>query len=173
MIRRLFVCAGLALLVSAAWHAEDARAEGKWVLTAVEDSSGYDEVATLLQDAANTIKDEYATKDVTPRLMLQCVPGTTDITARIDWQRFISSFNTEIGFKVDGGKTLWQKWGVDRSNKITQSPSPAVTAALIEALQNGTMLQVEISPYSEAPVFVEYSLDGLASGLEGLAKECS
>ena len=147
--------------------------EGSWVLTLGEDSSSYEVVALLQQDSANTIKDEYATKDVVPQLMLRCVPGDPTITARIDWQRFISSFNTEVGFKVDDGKTLWLKWGVDRSNKITVSPSADDSRSLVEHLQEGKSLRVEVSPYSEPPVTAEYNLTGFAKGLNALLKECA
>jgi hypothetical protein len=144
-----------------------------WALTIGEDPSSYEVVASLQQDSANTIKDEYATKDVVPQLMLRCAPGDPTITARIDWQRFISSFNTEVGFKVDDGKTLWLKWGVDRSNKITLSPSADDSRNLIEHLKEGKSLQVEVAPYSEPPVTVDYNLTGLARGLEALLKECA
>jgi hypothetical protein len=147
--------------------------EGSWALTIGEDPSSYEVVASLQQDSANTIKDEYATKDVVPQLMLRCAPGDPTITARIDWQRFISSFNTEVGFKVDDGKTLWLKWGVDRSNKITLSPSADDSRNLIEHLKEGKSLQVEVAPYSEPPVTVDYNLTGLARGLEALLKECA
>ncbi len=147
--------------------------ESSWVLTLGEDSSSYEVIALLQQDSANTIKDEYATKDVVPQLMLRCVPGDPTITARIDWQRFISSFNTEVGFKVDDGKTLWLKWGVDRSNKITLSPSADDSRSLVEHLQDGKSLRVEVSPYSEPPVTAEYDLTGFAKGLNALLKECA
>jgi hypothetical protein len=147
--------------------------EGSWVLTLGEDPTSYEVVASLQQGSADTIKDEYATKDVVPQLMLRCAPGDPTITARIDWQRFISSFNTEVGFKVDDGKTLWLKWGVDRSNKITLSPSADDSRNLIEHLQEGKSLQVEVAPYSEPPVTVDYDLTGLAKGLNALLKECA
>ncbi len=151
-----FLIAGTGLAV-----AQTTDLEGSWILALGEDSSSYEVVALLQQDSAITIKDEYATKDVVPQLMLRCVPGDPTITARIDWQRFISSFNTEVGFKVDDGKTLWLKWGVDRSNKITVSPSADDSSSLVEHLQEGTSLRVEVSPYSEPPVTAEYDLTGL------------
>ena len=163
-----FLIAGPGLAVAQATDLE-----GSWVLTLGEDSSSYEVVALLQQDSANTIKDEYATKDVVPQLMLRCVPGDPTITARIDWQRFISSFNTEVGFKVDDGKTLWLKWGVDRSNKITVSPSADDSRNLVEHLQEGKSLRVEVSPYSEPPVTAEYDLTGFATGLKALLKECA
>ncbi len=162
-----FLIAGPGLAV-----AQTTDLEGGWVLTLGEDSSSYEVVALLRQDSANTIKDEYATKDVVPQLMLRCAPGDPTITARIDWQRFISSFNTEVGFKVDDGNTLWLKWGVDRSNKITLSPSADDSRNLVEHFQEGKSLQVEVSPYSESPVTVEFDLTGFTSGLEALLKEC-
>jgi type VI secretion system protein VasI len=153
-------------------HGQITNLEGGWVLTVGEDPSSYEVVTWLQQDSTNSIKDEYATKDVMPRLLLRCAPGDPTITARIDWQRFISSFNTEVGFRVDGGKTLWLKWGVDRSNKITLSPSADDSKNLVEYLREGTSLQVEVSPYSESPVTVEYDLTGFVSGLDALLKDC-
>ena len=65
-------------------------------------------------------------------------PATRRVSVRIDWRRFISSFNTEVGFKADGGKTLWQKWGVDQSNKITLSKSAADSQSLVDYLSGGS-----------------------------------
>ena len=152
--------------------AQSTNLEGSWTLTVGEDPSSYEIVASLQQDSANTIKDEYATRDVVPQLVFHCAPGDPTVTARIDWKRFISSFNTEVGFKVDDGKTLWLKWGVDRSNKITLSPSTADSRNLIDHLREGGLLQVEVAPYSESPVTVEYDLTGIASGLDALLNEC-
>jgi len=165
--------AGLLLAGTAATFAQSTDIEGRWTLTVGEDPSSYEVVASLQQDSANTIKDEYATRDVVPRLSLRCAPGNPQVTARIDWQRFISSFNTEVGFKVDGGKTLWLKWGVDRTNKITTSKSADDSMTLVEHLADGRKLRVEVTPYSESPVTVDFDLTGFASGLEGLLKECA
>ena len=165
--------AALLLAATAATFAQSAELAGRWTLTVGEDPSSYEVVASLQQDSANTIKDEYATRDVVPRLSLRCVPRNTQVTARIDWQRFISSFNIEVGFKVDDGKTLWLKWGVDRSNKITQSRSADDSKTLVEHLADGKTLQVEVTPYSASPVTIDFDLTGFADGLEGLHKECA
>lgn len=160
-----------ALFVALAYPV-NAVADGKWTVAVGEDSSSYETVATLYQDSSNSIKDEYATKDINPQLAFRCAPGNPEVSVRIDWRRFISSFNTEVGFKADDGKTLWQKWGVDQSNKITLSKSPADSQSLIDYLANGSSLQVEISPYSEPPVTVEYDLAGFPAALEKLRAEC-
>ncbi len=139
---------------------------------AAEDPSSYAVIASLQQDSANTIKDEYASKEVKPQLAFRCVPGNAEITARIDWRRFISSFNTEVGFKVDGGKFLWLKWGVDQSNRITLSKAASDSQMLIDHLAGGSELLVEVSPYSEPPVTVQYDLAGLSQALEALRMEC-
>jgi hypothetical protein len=112
----------------------------------------------MYQDGGNTIKDETATREVTPRLEFRCEPMDQTITARIDWQRFISAFSTEVGFKVDGGKFTWLKWKVDGSEQVTYSPSPADTQKLIDALVTGSELLVDVTPYSEGPVTTTYDL---------------
>jgi type VI secretion system protein VasI len=160
------------LLWASIASAQSKQLEGNWTLTVGEDPSSYEVIASLHQESANAIKDEYATIDVNPRLAFRCVPGKAEITARIDWQRFISSFNTEVGFKVDGGKFVWVKWGVDQSNKITMSKTASDSQALIDHLASGSELLVEISPYSESPVTVQYDLGGLSEGLDALRAEC-
>lgn len=167
------IFAALLLFAATVAQAQSTDLESNWVVAVGEDPASYEVMASIQQDSANTIKDEYASKDVTPRLKFLCAPGSPEISAQIDWQRFISSFNTEVGFKVDGGKTLWLKWGVDRSNKITLSPSVADTQSLIDRLGEGKTLQVEVSPYSESPVTVEFELSGFLSGLDRLRKECT
>jgi hypothetical protein len=159
MKRTIAIAAILAVFLTTA-HAEQA-----WM-----HESGDDEM--LYQDGGNTIKDEYATKDVTPRLEFHCTAGDPTVTARIDWQRFISSFSTEVGFKVDDGKFTWLKWKVDGSEKVTLSPSPDDTQKLIDAMAGGSQLLVDITPYSEGPVTVTYELAGFADALAALKDSC-
>jgi hypothetical protein len=155
----------LALLPVIAWAGESA-----WNIEA--DESGYETVTSLGQDAANTIKDESYSKEVTPRLSFNCTPGDAAVTANIDWKRFISSFSTEVGFKVDGGKFTWLKWRLDDSEKVTLSPSADDSKKLIDLLASGEKLLVEISPYSEGPVEVEFDLTGFADSLVELGRRC-
>ena len=130
------------------------------------------DVEAIARDAGNTIKDEYARNDVTPRLSFQCAPGDPAVTARIDWGRFISSFSTEVGFKVDDGKFMWLKWKVDGSEKVTLSPSADDTKRLTDAMSGGTTLTVDVSPYSEGPVVVTFDLAGFDEALASLQSGC-
>lgn len=168
---KILVSSGLFLAVNIC-NSQTTEPDGKWVLAVGEDAASYEVVTSLQQESANTIKDEYATKDINPQLAFRCTPGNPEISVHIDWRRFISSFNTEVGFKADDGKTLWQKWGVDQSNKITLSKSAADTQSLIDYLSAGSRLQVEVSPYSEPPLTVEYDLTGLPAALDALRADC-
>lgn len=161
----------LAALPALAWAGAPGP-DSSWNLETIEDSSGYGPVAALQQDSATSIKDEAASNDVTPRLEFRCTPGDPTVTARIDWQRFISSFSTEVGFKIDGGRFTWLKWKVDQSEKVTLSPSAEDSQKLIDALKAGSELLVEISPYSEGPVTAEYDLSGFTDALNALISEC-
>ena len=143
-----------------------------WNLETVEDSSGYGSVVTLHQDSSNTIKDEAASSDVTPRLEFRCTPEDVAVTARMDWKRFISSFSTEVGFKVDGGRFTWLKWKMDQSEQITLSPSAADSQKLIDTLKAGSELLVEVSPYSQGPETAAFDLNGLSAALDALVGEC-
>lgn len=131
------------------------------------------EVESLSQDAGNTIKDQTAQNDVTPRIEIRCTPGDSTLTARIDWGRFISSFSTEVGFKVDDGRFMWLKWKVESNEQVTYSPSSDDSAKLIAAMSSGSTLTVDVSPYSEGPVVVTYNLTGFPAELEALKARCN
>lgn len=146
--------------------------DSNWKLELTDDPSGYGSVAVLSQDSSKGISDEAASGEVVPRLEFRCMPGDATITARIDWNRFISSFSTEVGFKVDGGRFMWLKWKMDQSEKITVSPSPGDSQKLIDALTAGNELLTEISPYSMGPETAEFDLRGLADSLEALTAQC-
>jgi hypothetical protein len=161
------------LLLSFAGSAADAPVTfGKWTLADAEDAETGRAVSTLSQDSTISIRDESAKNDVVPQLVFRCRPGDPAILAAIDWGRFISSFNTELGFKVDDGKRSWRKWGVDRSEQVTSSPSEEDTRALLDQLQGGARLDVEISPYSAGPVHAQFDLDKYAEALQGLTASC-
>jgi len=130
------------------------------------------DVESIASDAGNTIKDEYAQNDVTPRMSFQCAPGDPAVAARIDWGRFISSFSTEVGFKVDDGKFMWLKWKVDGSETVTISPSSEDTGRLLDAIDGGSVLTVDVSPYSEGPVVVTFDLTGFAEARAALEASC-
>jgi hypothetical protein len=143
-----------------------------WQLETVEDPSGYGSIETLYQDSSRNIGDEAATGKVTPRLEFRCSPGDSSVTARINWMRFISSFSTEVGFKVDGGRFSWMKWKMDQSEQTTISPSTSDSQKLIDALTAGSELLVEVSPYSMGPETAEFSLAGFEDSLAALAALC-
>lgn len=146
--------------------------DSSWALETVDDPSGFGSAEVLYQDSSKNISDEAATGEVTPRLAFHCATGTTSITARIDWNRFISSFSTEVGFKVDGGRFMWLKWKMDPSEQVTVSPSATDSQKLMDALSSGNELLVEVSPYSMGPETAEFSLVGLEDSLAALAARC-
>ena len=160
------------LLLPAMSLADSPDTGSAWTVETAEDPSGYGEILLLHQDAGSTIKDEYAAKDVSPRLAFSCVPGDSSVIARIDWQRFISSFSTEVGFKVDDGRFTWLKWKVDDSERVTISPSAEDSGKLLALMSDGERLSVEITPYSEGPVAVDFVLAGFGEALASLENRC-
>ncbi len=144
-----------------------------WTLETVQDKASYQTVAVLHQDSAATISDEYGMKEVHPRLEFRCVPnGDGAINVRIDWRRFISSFNTEVQFAADDKSAITVKLGVDRSNKITATNSAEDNTVLIDYLSGHSVLDVTVTPYSEVPVSVQYELDGFDGKLADLKTTC-
>jgi hypothetical protein len=143
-----------------------------WQFGTAEDGSGFGSAEILYQDSSRNISDEAATGEVTPRLEFLCSVGDSSVTARINWNRFISSFSTEVGFKVDGGRFTWLKWKMDQSEQTTVSPSASDSQKLIDALSAGTELLVEVSPYSMGPETAEFDLTGFADSLAALTARC-
>jgi hypothetical protein len=158
-------------LLSFVWGGAS-NAAGNWHVETIEDASVSGSAIALKQESAKTIKGESGTSDVRPVIELRCVPGNAAITARIDWQRFISSFSTEVGFKVDGGRFMWLKWKVDQSERVTISPSAEDSLKLIDALSAGSELLVEVSPYSQAPETASFDLSGFSDSLASLMSKC-
>lgn len=163
--------APLLVLTASAYAGADGSA---WVLETTMDPATYQPVAVLHQASGNSIGDEYRSKEVSPRLEFRCVPGAgEDVKVRIDWQRFISSFNTEVTFATDEAEPLTVKLGVDRSNKITMTKGAEDDAALLDYLSGGDALAVTVTPYSEVPVTVHYSLAGIDEELAKLEASCN
>ena len=145
-----------------------------WSLVNDEDTSSGQIILSLQQESADTILGEDGKTGVRPVLEIQCTPKVANSTNfRIDWRRFISSFNTEAGFRVDGGKASWIKLGVDRSNKITLSRSAADVDKIIVKIANAEKLEIEIAPYSEAPVFAGFDVSTFTSAMARLLDACN
>jgi hypothetical protein len=145
--------------------------DSAWEL-GIDESISWETVHVLSQRSRDSIADEYATKQVHPVLDFRCTEGGGAMAMRIDWQRFVSSFSTEAGFQVDGHKRSWLKLGVDDSNRITLSRSAADVEALVASLSGGDTLNVEIEPYSEPSVSVNFDLAGFDAAIASLEAAC-
>jgi len=166
MLRKLAIATALAAAAALPAAAD-------WGVSTGTDAASYQAVSVLTQPAIGTIPDEYRSKEVRPVLEFRCVPGGGGpIRTRIDWGRFISSFNTEVIFTVDDRDPVTLKLGVDRSNKITSTKVEADDDALLDYLDGGETLAVTVTPYSEVPVSVEFALEGFGDGLDGLRTAC-
>jgi len=159
-------------MLAGAASAEIPVADGHWIRGTTQDASNRTTSIFLRQDSAVNIRGETGDNEVTPRLQFQCTPGSAPIATSINWQRFISSFNTEAGFKVDGGSFLWLKLKVDQTEKVSLSRSAEDTLKLIALLKSGQELLIEITPYSESPVTAEFDLTGFSDAIVALTTDC-
>ena len=169
---RIGVCMIAALAGCAIADETDSAGEPAWSL-GIDDSISWETVHVLSQTSQDSIADEYAARQVTPRLELRCTAGDSALAMRIDWQRFISSFGTEAGFRVDDGERNWLTLGVDDSNRVTMSRSADDVAELVAAMSAGHTLNVEIAPYSEPSVFVNFDLAGFEDAQRALMEACN
>jgi hypothetical protein len=145
-----------------------------WSLEVGRDAQTWENVATLGFESVNEIADEYATKKVNPQLAFLCKPGGDGaISVRLDWRRFISSFNTEVGFKADDKELLLVNWGVDKSKQITLPRSASDGQELISYLAGAASVQVEVIPYSASLITVQFNISGIDRALQALTAKCS
>jgi hypothetical protein len=145
-----------------------------WSLEVGRDEQTWENVATLGFESVNEIADEYATKKVHPQLAFLCKPGGDGtISVRLDWRRYISSFNTEVGFKADDRELLLVNWGVDKSKQITLPRSASDSQELITYLAGAASVQVEVIPYSASLITVQFNVSGIDEALQALAAKCS
>ncbi len=144
-----------------------------WSLEVGRDAQTWENVATLGFESVNDIADEYATKKVHPQLAFLCKPGGDGtISVRLDWRRYISSFNTEVGFKADDRELLLVNWGVDKSKQITLPRSASDSQELISYLAGAAGVQVEVIPYSASLITVQFNISGINEALKALGAKC-
>ncbi len=144
---------------------------GKWFFTKGE--SNPDTVAQISQKSNTSIINESASDEVFPNLTFYCTKNNPDPVFQINWKRFISSFNkTEIGLQVDKEKMTWIKFNVDKTGKITRQDSLSQSQLLINRLLGKTALKVEVEPYSEPAVSVEFNLQDFVAYIEKLRDSC-
>lgn len=163
-----------ALVIAASLAAGCAVAEestSSWGL-GIDEEITWETVQVLTQTSTMTVLDESGNNEVSPVLAFRCTEGSGEISMRIDWQRFISSFNTEAGFQVDEGSRNWIKLGMEGDDKVTRSRSASDVTSLIDAMSNGDALSVEIEPYSEPSIFAEFDLAGFAENIAALQAAC-
>ena len=130
---------------------------GKWSF--VEDESNPDYMTQISQASITSITNESTFEEVFPNLTFYCTKNNPDPVLQINWKRFISSFNnTEIGLQVDKEKMTWIKFNVDKTGKITRQDSLSQSKLLINNLLGKNTLKVEVEPYSEPAVSVEFNL---------------
>jgi len=163
---RFDTAAGIAAIALAATAFAD---NDRWSVASVDGGS---EIVLAL-GSTDGILDESGRETVYPSLELHCAPGGPDaIGIRIDWRRYISSFNTEVGFKAGDGKRNWLKLGVDASNRVTLAKAGADSGRLLDLFATGGPLSVEVTPYSEGPVTARFDLAGFADALDELRAAC-
>ena len=144
---------------------------GKWSF--VEDESNPDYMTQISKASITSIINESTFEEVFPNLTFYCTKNNPDPVLQINWKRFISSFNkTEIGFQVDKEKMTWIKFNVDKTGNITRQDSLSQSQLLINRLLGKTALKVEVEPYSEPAISVEFNLQDFVVYIEKLRNSC-
>ena len=147
--------------------------ESLWKIYDQRDT-GENVVALLRNTSESSINNLDHSEKVFPELSLYCEHGNPNISIKINWKRYISSFNkTEIGIKFNGKNYTWLSFNLDKTGQISfQNPSTR-SNELVNKFKNITKLAVEIEPYSEPAINVYFDLSGFASHLKKLENICS
>ena len=135
---------------------------------------GGNEIAELINTAESSIDNSDYSEKVYPELSIYCEEDNPNISIKINWKRYISSFNrTEIGISLDSKNYSWLSFNLDKTGQISFQNPGTHSNELINKFKKITKLAVEIEPYSEPPINVYFNLSGFASHLEKLKSICS
>ena len=140
----------------------------------INESNLYDgKSISLSKISSNSVRNESDSKDVYPSIDFYCQNNNPEIFLKIDWKRFVSSFNkSEIGITIDNARTEWISVKIDKKNEITRLTSTKDTQKIINKLSTATSLRVEVEPYSEPVIFSEYNLADFPSKLNEFIQIC-
>lgn len=149
--------------------ASDFGVHGHWWVYK-EDSPIDDSVNVFMSlSAIDEIPDGYG-KSVTPMLHIRCKENTTALY--ISWDRFIGSGEAYITYRIDKNKAQRQFWSISTDHQATGKWRGGSSIPFIKKLLDSKSLLVNVTPYGDNPVLVNFDVSGIESAIKPLREEC-
>ena len=146
--------------------------ENGWMVNL--DIADTDVLAEIITTSKISISNYSNPEKIYPELSFLCEKNNSEISLKINWKRFISSFrNTEIGIKADNNEIKWMKFNLDKSGEITYLKSSKKLNNLIDNLSNKKLLILEAEPYSEPSITIDFDITELKKYLKELNNLCN
>ena len=146
--------------------------ENGWMVNL--DIADTDVLAEIITTSKISISNYSNPEKIYPELSFFCEKNNSEISLKINWKRFISSFrNTEIGIKADNNEINWMKFNLDKSGEITYLKSSKKLNNLIDNLSNKKLLILEAEPYSEPSITIDFDITELKKYLKELNNLCN
>ncbi|MFV3127885.1 type VI secretion system-associated protein TagO [Niveispirillum sp. KHB5.9] len=146
-----------------------ASSNGKWNLR--EKSSPIDDSKTVVgmleADETVSVGSYQRTK---PTFVVRCSENVTSVYFVYDV--FLGSDETETTTRVDSDKAVTEIWSISTDHKAVGMWEGTSSIPFLKRLAGKNRLIVRLTPYSESPVTVSFSLDGLANVATSVARTC-
>jgi|TARA_B110000240_G_scaffold189408_1_gene229351 hypothetical protein len=144
-----------------------------WSVSENKNTPYNDKIASLSSSSFVSVRDETDSESVYPLIEFYCENNSPDIFLAINWRRFVSSFSkTEIGMAIDNNRAEWISVKVNKGNQITTLDFTHINKEIIHKILAGTLLKIEIEPYSEPSIFSEYNLEDFSSEFNNFIQLC-
>lgn len=146
-----------------------ASSNGKWTLR--ENSSPIDDsktvVGTLEADETVSVGPYKRTR---PLLVVRCSENVT--SAYFVYDVFLGSNEMEATTRADADKAVTDVWSISTDHKAVGMWDGSTSIPFLKRMAGKSRLVVRLTPYSELPVTVSFSLDGLNAVATSVAKTC-
>ena len=143
--------------------------QGKWRVS--EKSSPIDDSKTvvgILDADASVPVGPY--KRTQPKLILRCSENVT--SAYLVYNVFLGSDTTEVTTRTDSDRALTWNWNISSDHNAVGLWEGDTAIPFIKTMLGKERLVVRLTPYSESPVTVSFTLNGLNSVVASVGETC-
>ena len=141
----------------------------KWRIT-IDQSKFDDSQNVYLHVAADESVKIGRYDTVLPDLWVRCLENKTSIF--INYDHFLGSDDILVEYRIDRANTGSNSWNISTNNTSVGIWSGRPAISFIKRLFGKEKLLVRLTPYSESPVAVSFTIAGLRDEIGPLAKAC-
>ncbi|MDT0635072.1 type VI secretion system-associated protein TagO [Spectribacter hydrogenooxidans] len=105
-----------------------------------------------------------------PMLYIVCRENTTN--AYIDWDRFITTRDTRVSWRLDDKPLQRARWNMSTSNEATGLWSGGASIPFVKTLFTADRLRAWVTPHGENEIMADFDLTALRDKIEPLRNAC-